>query len=77
MIKKRTIRILSFFLVFGLIVCSHSPVYAEKGHFADVSIVFFPGGSEGGTREGRSGVSGPFGPDVKKFPGGRAIPPGG
>ncbi len=45
MTKKLTIVVLSFVLVFSVAVVA----YAEGKHFEDVSIVFFPGGSEGGS----------------------------
>ncbi len=44
MVKKLTIALLSFTLFVSLSVF----VYAEGKHFEDVSIVFFPGGNEGG-----------------------------
>lgn len=44
MVKKLTIALLSFALIFSLSFFA----YAEGKHFEDVSIVFFPGGNEGG-----------------------------
>ncbi len=43
MVKKLTIVLLSFVLLFGL----SSFAGAQGKHFEDVSIIFFPGGSEG------------------------------
>jgi simple sugar transport system substrate-binding protein len=45
MAKKLTIVLLSFTLLFSLAVFAH----AEGKHFEDVSIIFFPGGNEGGS----------------------------
>jgi simple sugar transport system substrate-binding protein len=51
MTKKLTIMLMSFMLVFSLMLFGYTipGTKAEaKKHFADIHIVFFPGGSEGG-----------------------------
>ena len=45
MVKKLTIAVLSFTLLISASIFA----YAQGKHFEDVSIIFFPGGNEGGS----------------------------
>ena len=51
MMKRRSTILVSLVVLAGLMVAvamTTSAIAAQSGHFKDVSIVFFPGGSEGG-----------------------------